>query len=63
VPERYARYVANSLREAFGLKVPIRLFWRERPGRKQREERAKRFEAQSRKKRQRRRGRGAQALR
>ncbi|MEW5737390.1 MAG: ribosome biogenesis GTPase Der [Myxococcota bacterium] len=51
-PDRYARYVANHLREVFGLKVPIRLFWRERPGQKQRDERAKRFVAREESKRQ-----------
>jgi GTP-binding protein len=45
VPDRYARYVSNYLRETFKLKVPIRLFWRARPGQKQRLERAKRYEA------------------
>jgi GTP-binding protein len=69
VPDRYARYVGNHLREVFGLKVPIRLFWRERPGQKQRSEQARRFEArerskqrkQSSKKHQRRKGRGPKA--
>jgi GTP-binding protein len=51
VPDRYARYVGNHLREVFGLKVPIRLFWRERPGQKKREERAKRFVAREQSKR------------
>jgi len=45
VPDRYQRYVSNYLRETFKLKVPIRLFWRARPGQKQRTERAQRFEA------------------
>lgn len=69
VPDRYARYVGNHLREVFGLKVPIRLFWRERPGQQQRGERAKRFQARERsiarkksqKKHQRRKGRGPKA--
>jgi GTP-binding protein len=51
VPARYARYVSNCLREAFGLKVPIRLYWRERPGQKRREERARRFVAREESKR------------
>jgi GTP-binding protein len=45
VPARYERYVTNYLRDTFKLKVPIRLFWRERPGGKQRAERAQRFKA------------------
>jgi GTP-binding protein len=45
VPDRYVRYVTNYLRDTFKLKVPIRLFWRERPGGKQRAERAQRFKA------------------
>lgn len=32
VPETYQRYVSNRIREAFGYKVPMRLFWRARPG-------------------------------
>lgn len=32
VPESYKRYITNQLRETFGLKVPILLFFRERPG-------------------------------
>ncbi|GMU60419.1 MAG: GTPase Der [Myxococcaceae bacterium] len=51
IPDRYARYVGNHLREVFGLKVPIRLFWRERPGQKQRDERARRFVAREESKR------------
>ncbi|MEW6430375.1 MAG: ribosome biogenesis GTPase Der [Myxococcota bacterium] len=69
VPDRYARYVGNHLRKVFGLKVPIRLFWRERPGQKDRAQHAKRFEARERskqrkkstKKHQRRAGRGPKA--
>ena len=52
VPDRYARYVGNHLREVFGLKVPIRLFWRERPGQKQREDRARRYVAREENKRE-----------
>ncbi|HME92061.1 MAG TPA: ribosome biogenesis GTPase Der [Myxococcaceae bacterium] len=33
VPAQYKRYVVNRLRAAFGLKVPVRLLLRERPGR------------------------------
>ena len=47
VPERYQRYVSNYLRETFRLKVPIRLFWRERPGQKQRAERGRQFAARA----------------
>jgi len=36
VPDRYERYVANYLRKTFSLKVPMRLFWRERPGKAKR---------------------------
>ncbi len=32
VPEPYRRYLANQLRSTFDLKVPIRLFFRRRPG-------------------------------
>ncbi len=47
VPERYERYVSNYLRETFNLKVPIRMFWRERPGQKQRAAQAQRFKNRS----------------
>ena len=45
VPDRYERYVINYLRKVFRLKVPIRLFWRPRPGQKKRAEAAQRFRA------------------
>ena len=45
VPDRYERYIINYLRKVFRLKVPIRLFWRERPGQKKRAEAAQRFRA------------------
>lgn len=32
VPDDYKRYLVNEIRNAFGLRVPIRLFFRERPG-------------------------------
>ncbi|MFZ5788172.1 MAG: ribosome biogenesis GTPase Der [Acidobacteriota bacterium] len=51
VPERYERYVINYLRKTFRLKVPVRLFWRERPGQKKREAVGKRFKARERSKR------------
>jgi GTP-binding protein len=51
VPDRYQRYVSNHLRATFNLKVPIRLFWRARPGEKKRQEHARRFEARDRSRR------------
>jgi GTP-binding protein len=39
VPDRYKRYITNQLRATFDLKVPVRLFFRERPGRAKREQR------------------------
>ena len=45
VPDRYERYVINYLRKVFRLKVPIRVFWRPRPGQKKRAEAAQRFRA------------------
>ena len=36
VPESYRRYLSNQIRQAFRLKVPIRLLFRERPGRSKR---------------------------
>lgn len=36
VPEAYKRYLSNQLREAFGLRVPIQLFFREKPGKAKR---------------------------
>ena len=36
VPEAYKRYLANQLRETFGLRVPLQLFFREKPGRAKR---------------------------
>ncbi len=32
VPDRYKRYITNQLRKTFDLQVPIRIFFRERPG-------------------------------
>jgi GTP-binding protein len=32
IPDRYKRYLTNQLRETFDLKVPMRLFFRPRPG-------------------------------
>ncbi len=53
VPDRYKRYVGNYLRKTFGLKVPIRLFWRERPGKARRKDAAARFKARAASKRRR----------
>ena len=36
VPEAYKRYLSNQLRETFGLRVPLQLFFREKPGRAKR---------------------------
>ena len=36
VPEAYKRYLSNRLRETFGLRVPVQLFFREKPGRAKR---------------------------
>jgi GTP-binding protein len=43
VPDRYQRYIINYLRDTFRLKVPVRLFFRERPGRRKRQERVQTF--------------------
>jgi GTP-binding protein len=37
IPDRYVRYLTNQLRATFSLKVPIRLFFRERPGKAKRQ--------------------------
>jgi GTPase len=36
IPERYKRYLVNQLRKTFDLRVPIRLLFRERPGKAKR---------------------------
>ena len=36
VPETYKRYLANQLRDTFGLRVPLQLFFREKPGKAKR---------------------------
>ncbi len=36
IPDRYKRYLTNQLRSTFMLKVPVRLFFRERPGKAKR---------------------------
>ncbi len=51
VPDRYARYVENYLRETFRIKVPMRIFWRERPGKKERSLAGQRFKARAKHKR------------
>jgi GTP-binding protein len=50
VPDRYARYVINYLRHTLRLKVPVRLFWRERPGQEKRKAVGRRFAARERSK-------------
>ncbi len=47
IPDRYQRYVSNYLRSTLRLKVPIRLFWRKRPGQRQRTEAVQRFKARA----------------
>ncbi|MGQ0506594.1 MAG: ribosome biogenesis GTPase Der [Myxococcaceae bacterium] len=51
IPERYQRYITNQLRKTFDLRVPIRLLFRERPGK---EKRAARMNPQKLKRSQRR---------
>jgi GTP-binding protein len=41
VPDMYKRYITNQLRKTFDLRVPIRLFFRERPGQAKRAARKK----------------------
>jgi len=36
VPQAYRRYLSNQLRETFGLRVPLQLFFRDKPGRAKR---------------------------
>lgn len=36
IPDRYKRYLLNQLRETFGLEIPVRLVFRERPGKARR---------------------------
>jgi len=36
VPEAYKRYLSNQLRDTFGLRVPLQLFFREKPGKAKR---------------------------
>lgn len=55
IPERYKRYLVNQLRKTFDLKVPIRLFFRERPGKAKRQARAAQMKARSSRKKVRRR--------
>jgi GTPase len=45
VPDRYKRYLLNQLRETFGLKVPVRLKFKARPGDKQRKAALGRYRA------------------
>ncbi|AFE08560.1 GTP-binding protein EngA [Corallococcus coralloides DSM 2259] len=39
VPDMYKRYITNQIRKTFDLRVPIRLLFRERPGKAKREAR------------------------
>ncbi|MBU8894758.1 ribosome biogenesis GTPase Der [Corallococcus sp. H22C18031201] len=41
VPDMYKRYITNQIRKTFDLRVPIRLLFRERPGKAKREARKK----------------------
>ena len=47
VPERYKRYLVNQLRKTFQLKVPVRLFFRERPGKAKRAQAVQRMKARA----------------
>ncbi len=51
VPVAYARFIANGIRRHFKIEVPFRIFWRERPGREKREERANQYRARERSRR------------
>ncbi|MBX5481518.1 MAG: ribosome biogenesis GTPase Der [Myxococcaceae bacterium] len=54
LPDSYKRYLENELRKAFGLKVPIRLLFRERPGAQKRKARINKDKLQKKLKAQRR---------
>jgi GTP-binding protein len=41
VPDMYKRYITNQIRKTFDLRVPLRLFFRERPGKAKRDARKK----------------------
>jgi len=45
LPETYRRYLSNSLREALGLQVPFRMWFRERPGQHRRFQQVARMKA------------------
>lgn len=47
VPTSYARFIENGIRAAFELEVPIRVFWRERPGHEGRKRYAQRAQARA----------------
>jgi GTP-binding protein len=51
MPDRYKRYIENHLRATFGLSVPVRLFFRERPGKAKRDARIGRYRDASTKRR------------
>lgn len=54
IPDRYQRYIINQLREAFDLRVPIRLLFRERPGGQKRAARVAKMKARTESKRRKR---------
>ena len=45
VPDRFQRYLLNHLRATFRLQLPVRLFFRERPGRQKRADRVGTYKA------------------
>jgi GTPase len=45
IPDRYQRYISNHLRKTFGLSVPIRLLFKERPGERKRTNRVATYKA------------------
>ncbi len=53
IPDRYKRYLLNQLRLTFDLRVPLRLFFRERPGKAKREQAVKRMRVRAEHKRRR----------
>ncbi|MFZ5469691.1 MAG: ribosome biogenesis GTPase Der [Myxococcota bacterium] len=48
IPDRYKRYLVNQLRATFDLHVPIRLLFRERPGKAKREAKVARMKGRAR---------------
>ena len=47
VPDRYKRYIVNQLRSTFDLRVPLRMYFRERPGKGKREAALQRMRARA----------------